>query len=448
MVKAVTASSAPKVTPTVNKITIEGGKPLRGEVVLRGAKNSIPKIMVAALLSDGPSIIHNVADIEDVEIVSRMITAMGGSVKHLASGTIEVSSVNLHPIHYRDLKVIAGKSRIPVLFAGPLLARFQEAFLPELGGCKIGPRPINFHISVLERMGATVEQVPKGIHVVAKRLHGTNIRLEYPSVGTTEQVLLSSVLAEGVTELSNAAVEPEILDLIAVLQKMGAIISVDTDRVITIVGVPKLHPFQHTVIPDRLEAASWASAAAVTGGDIFVRNARQSDMMTFLNKYRQIGGKFEIKDDGIRFWRDGILSPITLQTDVHPGFMTDWQQPFVVVLTQAHGVSIVHETVWEERFTYVSALNQMGAKIQLHRECLGNMHCRFGQRNHLHSAVIAGPTPLKGAEINVPDLRAGFSYVIAALAAEGTSTIHNIGIIGRGYENFLEKLKSLGARFS
>jgi UDP-N-acetylglucosamine 1-carboxyvinyltransferase len=259
-------------------------------------------------------------------------------------------------------------------------------------------------------------------------------------------VILAAVLAHGKTELSNAATEPEIMDLIMALQKMGAIISVDVDRVITIEGVPELHGYDHEAVPDRLEAASWASAAVATGGRIFVRNARQLDMMTFLNQFRKIGGDFEVSRDGIAFWRrDAGLRSTVVETDVHPGFMTDWQQPFVIALTQATGVSIVHETVYEQRFGYVEALNRMGAQIQIYRECLGRIPCRFGQRNYQHSAVIVGPTPLHGAEINIPDLRAGFSYVIAALAAEGTSTLTNTNLIQRGYENLVPKLHALGA---
>ena len=239
-------------------------------------------------------------------------------------------------------------------------------------------------------------------------------------------MLLTAVLAEGVTELRNAAVEPEIMDLICVLQKMGAIIKVHTDRVIEIEGVSRLIGYRHRPIPDRIEAASWGAAALATGGDVMVRGARAADMMTFLNVFRAIGGRFEIDDSpdgGIRFWHPGgELTAVALETDVHPGFMTDWQQPMVVALTQARGLSIVHETVYERRLGYTDALNQMGATIQTYRECLGGTPCRFGRRNFRHSAVIAGPSKLHAAELVIPDLRAGFSHLIAALAAEGTST--------------------------
>jgi UDP-N-acetylglucosamine 1-carboxyvinyltransferase len=261
-------------------------------------------------------------------------------------------------------------------------------------------------------------------------------------------VLLTATKAEGITELSGAAIEPEIMDLIAVLQKMGAIITVQTDRVIRIEGVNDLTGFNHRALPDRNEAASWASAALVTQGDIYVEGARQGDLTAFLNTYRKVGGSFDIDDDGIRFYHTGHkLSPLVLETDVHPGFMTDWQQPLVVGLTQAQGVSIVHETVYENRFGFTEALVRMGANIQLHRECLGSVPCRFGQRNFLHSAVISGATQLKGAEIDIPDLRGGFSHLIAALAATGTSRVTGIDIINRGYEHFLSKLQALGADF-
>jgi UDP-N-acetylglucosamine 1-carboxyvinyltransferase len=240
--------------------------------------------------------------------------------------------------------------------------------------------------------------------------------------------------------------EPEIIDLIAVLQKMGAIISVHTDRVIRVIGVDSLTGFTHRALPDRLEAASWACTALATGGDITVQGARQVDLMTFLNVFRSVGGAFDIGDDAIRFWHPGgDLRPLHLETDVHPGFMTDWQQPLVVALTQATGVSIVHETVFENRLGYTDALVQMGASIQLFRECLGGQTCRYGQRIFVHSAVISGPAKLQGAELTIPDLRGGFSYVIAALAAQGESVLHGVEIIRRGYESFVTKLDALGA---
>jgi UDP-N-acetylglucosamine 1-carboxyvinyltransferase len=302
----------------------------------------------------------------------------------------------------------------------------------------------------LREFGATVEKTPQGLDITAPNgLHGTKLELPYPSVGATEQVLLTAVLAEGVTELRNAAVEPEIVDLICLLQKMGSIIKVSTDRVIEIEGVTRLCGYAHRPIPDRIEAASWGAAALATGGDVFVRGARQADMMTFLNVFRSVGGSLDIQDGpngGIRFWHPGgELRAVAIETDVHPGFMTDWQQPMVVALTQARGLSIVHETVYEQRLGYTEALNSMGANIQVYRDCLGGTPCRFGRRNFKHSAVIAGPSKLHAADLVIPDLRAGFSHLIAALAAEGTSRVYGVDLINRGYEDFEAKLASLGA---
>lgn len=426
-------------------IRLRGGRPLIGEISVSGAKNAVPKNMVAAMLTDQPCVIHNVPDIEDVEIIGKLIDRLGGSVKKLASGSIRIVARGLRPLSQKDLDDISGRSRIPILLAGPLLHRFGLAVVPKLGGCNIGPRPIDFHVKALQALGATYQEDKNGARFSTKGLKGSRIDLDYPSVGATEQSLLSSVLAAGVTEIYNAAVEPEILDLIALLQKMGAIISVNTDRVITIEGVIALKGFEHQAMPDRIETASWASAAVATNGRIFIRGARQLDMMTFLNKLRQTGGEFTITDEGISFFRaTEKLQPITLETDVHPGFMTDWQQPFTVLLTQAHGQSIIHETVYQSRFGYTETLNQMGAKITVFQESPTKLKSKFGKRNYAQSIKIDGPTHLHGADITVPDLRAGFSYIVAALVAEGESTIRNASVLYRGYERLEEKLADLG----
>lgn len=428
---------------------VEGGAPLRGEITVRGAKNFVSKAMVAALLGETPSELRNVPRIRDVEVVTGLLELHGVTVvADDAAGTLHLDPSDVEAAHVADIDAHAGSSRIPILFCGPLLHRLGEAFIPDLGGCHIGDRPIDFHLSILRQFGAEVDKLESGIHIRAPhRLRGTKISLPYPSVGATEQLLLTAVRAEGRTELTNAAIEPEILDLINVLQKMGAIISVDTDRTIRIEGVDRLVGFSHTALPDRIEAASWASAALATRGDVLVRGARQPEMTTFLNTFRKVGGGFDVLDDGIRFFHPGgELRSIVLETDVHPGFMTDWQQPLVVALTQASGLSIVHETVYENRFGFTEALRGMGATIQVYRECLGGGPCRFGQRNFYHSAVVSGPTPLRAADIVVPDLRGGFSHLIAALAAEGTSKVRGIGIIDRGYEHFQDKLTALGAQ--
>ena len=429
---------------------VNGGTPLDGTITVRGAKNFVSKAMVASLLGESPSVLRNVPQIRDVGVVTGLLELHGVAVKSDPdAGVLDLDPSNVESAHVADIDAHAGSSRIPILFCGPLLHRLGEAFIPDLGGCRIGDRPINYHLDILRQFGAVVDKRADGLALRAPRgLHGTKISLPYPSVGATEQLLLTAVRAEGITELAGAAIEPEIMDLINVLQKMGAIISVDTDRVIRIEGVERLTGFTHTALPDRIEAASWASAALATRGDIYVRGATQPDMTAFLNTFRKVGGGFEIDDDGVRFFHPGgDLKSIVLETDVHPGFMTDWQQPLVVALTQAKGLSIVHETVYENRFGFTEALRGMGATIQVYKECLGGRPCRFGQRNFYHSAVISGPTPLTAADVEVPDLRGGFSYLIAALAANGRSAVRGIGIIDRGYEHFTDKLAALGAQF-
>jgi len=434
----------------MSQITVHGGKPLVGRVDVRGAKNLVTKAMVAALLGETPSELRDVPKISDVEVVQNLLELHGVKITFGDDGVMKLDPTNVKSARMVDIDAHAGSSRIPILFCGPLLHQLGEAFIPDLGGCHIGDRPVDFHLDVLRNFGAVIEKLPNGTRMSAPNgLHGAKISLPYPSVGATEQVLLTATRAQGLTELSGAAVEPEIMDLIAILQKMGAIISVDTDRVIRIEGVATLNGYSHRALFDRNEAASWAAAALATGGDIFVGGARQQEMTAFLNVFRKIGGAFEIEDEGIRFKHlGGPLHPVVIETDVHPGFMTDWQQPLVVALTQATGLSIVHETVYENRFGFTDALVQMGAQIQIYRECLGGNPCRFGQRNFNHSAVISGPTKLHGADIRVPDLRGGFSHMVAALAAEGTSNVTNVQLISRGYEHFLDKLKALGADFS
>ncbi|MGY2899536.1 UDP-N-acetylglucosamine 1-carboxyvinyltransferase [Curtobacterium sp. PvP017] len=432
-----------------DEIVIRGGKPLVGRIEVRGAKNLATKAMVASLLGDTPSILKDVPDISDVKVVRGLLEVHGVRITDPARGELILDPSNVESAHFAEIDAHAGSSRIPILFCGPLLHKLGEAFIPDLGGCRIGDRPIDFHLDALRAMGAVVDKQVNGIHLTAPDgLKGASIELPYPSVGATEQVLLSSVLATGVTELRNAAIEPEIMDLIAILQKMGAIVSVEPNRVIFIEGVESLRGYTHRAINDRNEAASWASAALATDGDIFVEGANQQELMTFLNVFRKVGGGFDVQEDGIRFYRErDTLKPVVIETDVHPGFMTDWQQPLVVALTQAEGQSIVHETVYENRFGFTDALNEMGADIVVHKEGLPGHDRRVARRPFEQAAVITGPTTLHAANVRVPDLRGGFSHLIAALTADGESHITNVGIISRGYEHFIPKLRKLGADF-
>jgi UDP-N-acetylglucosamine 1-carboxyvinyltransferase len=432
-----------------DQIVITGGNPLVGRIGVRGAKNLATKAMVAALLGETPSVLRDVPEISDVDVVRRLLEVYGVVVTDSAPGELRFDTSNVEKAHFAEIDAHAGSSRIPILFCGPLLHRLGEARIPDLGGCRIGDRPIDFHLDALRAFGAVVDKGYEGIYITAPDgLTGANIKLPYPSVGATEQVLLTAVRAKGTTELKNAAIEPEIMDLIAILQKMGAIISVEPNRVILIEGVDRLEGYKHRALFDRNEVASWAAAALATRGDIFVEGALQSELMTFLNVFRKVGGAFDVEDDGIRFYHPGgELKPVTVETDVHPGFMTDWQQPLIVALTQANGISIVHETVYENRLGFTKSLNDMGANIVVHPTGILDSPRRVARRDFEQAAVITGPTKLHGADVLVPDLRGGFSYLIAALAAEGTSTISNVGIISRGYEHFIEKLAALGADF-
>lgn len=435
--------------PPADVIVIRGGHPLRGRVRVTGAKNLATKAMVASLLGDSVSILRDVPELSDVAVVRSLLEVHGVRVSEGDEpGSLRLDPRDVESAHMEEIDAHAGFSRIPILFCGPLLHRLGEAFIPDLGGCRIGDRPIDFHLDALRSFGAIVDKLPSGIRLSAPNgLHGAEITLPYPSVGATEQVLLTAVRAEGVTQLRNAAIEPEIMDLIAVLQKMGAIISYEPNRVIVIEGVSRLWGYDHHAIFDRNEAASWASAALATDGEIFVEGARQQELLTFLNVFRKAGGWFDIREDGILFRRGGPLKPVKVETDVHPGFMTDWQQPLVVALTQAEGESVVHETVYENRMGFTAALNQMGANIVVHPKGLDADYRRVPRRALEQAAVINGPTPLHGADIVVPDLRGGYSHVIAALTAQGQSRVSGINLLSRGYEKFLDKLKAVGADF-
>jgi len=433
---------------------ITGGYPLEGTVRAAGAKNAITKLLVASLLSDKKCHFFNVPNIQDVEVTVELCEELGSEIVwDKEERTLEIQTKELKTSYIPQR--FSGANRIPILMIGSLLGRTDEAIIvPTAGGCKIGPRPIDFHIESLKKLGASIEyrkMRKEGAYFAEARqgLKGTVIDLPFPSVGATENTILAAARAKGTTLIKNAAIEPEIVDLILFLQKLGVVIFVDVDRTIRIEGAKEFHPVEHTVLTDRIEAASLGMAAIATKGRVFVEGAQHQHMITFLNTLRKLGGGFDIKQKGIEFFYQGPLKGgIHVETDVHPGFLTDWQQPFVVLLTQAQGVSIIHETIYENRFGYAETLNRMGAEIELFTHCLGGKCCRFASQNFTHSAIIKGATPLVGQKIDVPDLRAGFAYVMAALIAEGSSEIHGLHYLDRGYENLAYKLTSLGADMS
>lgn len=435
-------------------LRIIGGVPLEGKIKAAGAKNAVTKILVASLLSDKRCTLHNVPNIAEVEVTVDLCKEIGASIHwDRKEGVIEIITKELKTLYIPQR--FSGANRIPILMIGALLGRTAEEIrVPTAGGCQIGKRPVDFHIDSLQKLGAEIEyrlENNEGAYF-AKAPHGlkgTIIHLPYPSVGATENTILAAVRAKGETVIKNAAVEPEIIDLVLFLQKLGVMISLDVDRTIRIQHTKEFHEVEHYVVTDRVEAASWAMAAIATKGRIFVEGAQHQNMITFLNKLREVGAGFNVKSDGIEFFYKGALKGgLHIETEVHPGFLTDWQQPFVVLLTQAEGFSTIHETVYENRFGYTETLRMMGADIALSTHCLGCKQCRFASQGFNHSLVVKGPTPLKAKDIAIPDLRAGFAYVLAALLAHDESVISNVQFLDRGYENLVQKLSSVGARIT
>lgn len=431
-------------------LKISGGNPLRGSVKAAGAKNAMTKLLVASLLSDKKCRFYNVPNIGDVAVTVDLCKEIGMEVQwDREEGVMEVITKELKTSYIPQR--FSGANRIPILMIGALLGRTEEDIIvPTVGGCNIGLRSVDFHIAALEKLGAVIEyrgMKREGAYFAHAHngLKGTVVNLPFPSVGATENTILAAITARGLTTIKNAAIEPEIVELILFLQKLGAIITLDVDRTIHIQGTRRFYEVEHTVIPDRIEAASWGMAAISSKGRVFVEGAQHLHMITFLNKIREVGGGFDIKSNGIEFYYDGPLQGgLHLETDVHPGFMTDWQQPFVVLLTQATGSSVVHETVYENRFGYTEVLKDMGADITLFRQCLGGKECRFASQSFCHSIIVKGSTMLQARNISVPDLRAGFAYVMAAVIAKGTSTLSGLQFLERGYSGLYKKLGDLG----
>lgn len=430
---------------------IVGGKPLAGNVKAAGAKNAITKMLVASLLSDKKCTFTNVPNISEVETTVNLCKEIGMEVKwEREVGRMEVITKEIKS-SYVPLN-FTGANRIPILMMGALLGRTRENIIvPTVGGCKIGKRPVDFHVMALEKLGAIVEyRTIKNEHAyfahAPEGMKGSVVELPYPSVMATENAILAACRAKGKTAIHGAAIEPEVIDLILFLQKLGVVIYVDVDRTIYVQETTTFYEVEHKVITDRIEAASFGMAAIATKGKVFVEGAQQEHMITFLNKLRQINGGFSVKDNGIEFFYQGPLKGgLHLQTDVHPGFLTDWQQPFVVLLTQAHGSSVVHETVYENRFGYIDTLLEMGAHVERFTQCLGDRPCRFASLNYQHSLIVKGPTKFVGKQIDIPDLRAGFAYVLAALLAPEESHITGLPFLDRGYEHLEQKLQALGA---
>ena len=426
---------------------IEGGYPIVGEIQCLGAKNFVIKAMVAALLSETPTTLTNVPPIGDVDITAEMLTAIGVTVKRTDNNIlyIDPSTMNTSNVPVPH----SGSNRAPILLLSTLLHHFDTVSVPVVGGCQIGTRGVDFHLEAIRRFGGIVDETEKGYTAHRVRpFRGTHINLPYPSVGATETCLFLSVLAEGRTVISNAAIEPEVFELITMLRSMGAVIFTSPGREIRIDGVKRLMGTHMEVLGDRIEAASWASLACASNGDVTVHGIRPDTLGNFLSYFQKVGGSVELKGvESMRFFRKDKLRSAVIETDVYPGFSTDWQQPFAILLTQAEGISIIHETVYENRFGYLKALDKLGAKTQVTTHCLGEVPCRYRDKNYEHSAIILGPTPFSAtASITIPDLRAGLAYVIAAAIARGTTTIEGIHYLERGYGNIVPRLAAMNLK--
>jgi UDP-N-acetylglucosamine 1-carboxyvinyltransferase len=420
---------------------IEPSGPLRGDITVRGSKNAVSKHMVAAMLGRGPSTIRNAPEVGEVAITAAMLEHLGMEVER-RDGEITIVPGPVPDPHVP--KAFTGLNRIPILMLGPLLHLTGEAFVPLVGGDPIGRRPVDFHVEALRAFGAEVEIAEDGIHARAARLTGTRIELPYPSVGATETVLLTAVLAEGKTVIRNAATEPEIIELALFLQRMGARIAFSPDRRIVIEGVARLGGAETRLGGDRLEAFSYLVAGLVTGGEVRVHGCHQDRLVTAITTLARMGARFEITDDWIMASAPDGLRSAAVQTDTHPGFATDWQTPLMVLFTQAEGMSVLHETVFENRLVYVPALQGMGCEIEVFDVCLGGPACQFHDTNAVHSAVVRGVSKLRGGDVTMPDIRAGFSAILAAAVSEGPSVLRGVHHIERGYHRPVEQFRSLG----
>jgi UDP-N-acetylglucosamine 1-carboxyvinyltransferase len=420
---------------------VEPSGPLRGDITVRGSKNAVTKHMVAAMLGNGPSKIRNAPEVGDVDITAAMLESVGFDV-HRESDEITIGGGEA--ITPRVPQAFTGLNRIPILMLGPLLHRTGEAFVPLVGGDAIGRRPVDFHVAALKALGAEISVGPEGITARASRLRGTRIDLPYPSVGATEAVLLTAVLAEGKTVLRNAATEPEVVELALFLQRMGAHIELSPDRRVIIEGVRGLRGASTRLAGDRIEAFSYLVAGLITRGEVRVHGCPQDRLVTAITTLAKMGARFDITDEWITATAPDGLRSAAVHTDTHPGFMTDWHQPLLVLFTQADGMSVLHETVFENRLVYVPALQQMGCEIEVFAACLGGPACRFHDTDAVHSAVVRGGSKLQGADVTLPDVRAGFSGVLAAAVADQPSSLRGIAHIERGYHRPFDQFTSLG----
>jgi UDP-N-acetylglucosamine 1-carboxyvinyltransferase len=410
----------------VDKLIIRGGKRLRGEVAISGAKNAALPIMAASLLSSGYSTVQRVPCLRDIMTMGRLLAHLGAGF-HYEDGKVIVNTkrIKLYEAPYDLVRTM----RASILVLGPLLAKFGRAKVSLPGGCAIGARPINLHLMGLEKMGATVKLESGYVIAKAKKLKGASVYFDMPTVTGTENLMMAASLARGSTLLENAAREPEVADFARALISMGAQISGAGESIIEIQGVDELKPMNYAIIPDRIEAGTFMTIAGITGSDIILKECRVEDLDALIMKLRETGIVFENSEKGLRVTGSEKLKSTNITTMPYPGFPTDMQAQFMALMSVAEGTSIIKETIFENRFMHVAELIRMGADIIVE----GGI------------ATVQGVSMLKGAPLMATDLRASASLIVAALAAKGETEIRRIYHLDRGYESMEEKLQKIGA---
>ena len=410
----------------MKQIVIEGNHPLSGTIKIGGAKNSVVALIPAAIMAEGTVKITNVPNISDKDALIEILKLLNAKVKR-SSGTIEIDATDI--INCLIPEKLSTKLRASYYFMGALLARFKKVEMYFPGGCNIGTRPIDLHLKGFEALGATITKEDSKYIITAEKLEGSDILLDFASVGATVNLMIAATMAQGTTRIMNAAREAEISNIADLLNKMGANITGAGTEEITIEGVSELHGAEIKVIPDRIEAGTYIIMGALLGDNLIIEGIVPEHNLLLLNKLQEMGVNFSLKNHKIILNKTKNLNPTNVRTAVYPGFPTDLGQPISVLLTQAKGISLFEETIWENRMGHVKYLNMMGAAIETERQ----------------HAKITGPTPLHGANITATDLRAGAALVTAGLIAEGTTIISDAEHILRGYERIINKLSQVGA---
>ena len=406
---------------------IEGGKKLEGTVKISGSKNASLPILAATILSEKTNKLYNVPQIKDTKTTLEILKLLGCKIKQ-NSGKIEINSKHITKTEIPEH--LMREMRSTVIMAGALLGRFKEVTFSYPGGCDIGSRPIDLHINAFKKLGVEITEEAGFIKCKANKIIGTNIDLDFPSVGATENIILATVLSTGTTTINNAAMEPEIIDMVQFLKKMGAKIQGEGTNQIIIDGVEKLSGVSYNIMPDRIEAGTILCAVAATGGNVTLDNVMPENLTAVINKLEETGCKIEINNKKITLNAPKKLKSIDIKTMTYPGFPTDLQQIFATMLVKASGTSIIVENIFESRYKYISELRKMGAKITVEGK----------------TAIIKGARKINATTVVCTDLRGGAALVIAGLMAKGKSRVENIGYIQRGYENLENKLGSLGAK--